>query len=625
MRTFTLLTLLVACGGDTLGGRDAGHDAGQDASVDAPASDAGRDVGVDAFVPPDTGPDLGPPDAGVGLVPVPPPAPPTFDDVIDTISVAVTTGTGVSAATDDGVDLCVNATDCFHINVPDVDDRERGNTDALHFEGLAIPRSSVTGITLRTRSPLDTDNDRWTPTCLEVRFDGEPVYCERELPHIGTGSSSGEVASFTDPEGLHQDCVTCWDGALTHGPVQGAHTTDAARVWVRSDATRRVGLRMDREGSLSDASPLVAWVAPRPATDFSETLHVEGLRPGERYDYRVEVLDEDGATLDASAIHSLNTAPPDSSRAPLRLALASCSRQVDQPTAGALHAFEPDLFFFLGDIHYANSRHRDAHRWHYRRFRGVPERAALLAETATIASWDDHDFVGNNSNGICAGRDEAIGAFDEAWPNPPMGIDGTPGTFFRHRVGAVEFVALDCRTYRPDVGDGGRRCDLDESPPTLDPARGPIGAAQWTWAMDALAASDATFKFLSCGSRFTMQGSLDSWRAFPEAQTALMGEIASRGIEGVVLLSGDIHRSEIRRVPRSSAYDLYELTASPLANTNSGCGGADPERLYCLDAGNSFVTVDVDPAADDPTLTARVHDASGGIRFEHTILRSELR
>ena len=36
----------------------------------------------------------------------------------------------------------------------------------------------------------------------------------------------------------------------------------------------------------------------------------------------------------------------------------------------------------LGDIHYANSREQEAHRWHYRRFRDIEERAELLALSA---------------------------------------------------------------------------------------------------------------------------------------------------------------------------------------------------------------------------------------------------
>jgi len=205
-----------------------------------------------------------------------------------------------------------------------------------------------------------------------------------------------------------------------------------------------------------------------------------------------------------------------------------------------------------------------------------------------------------------------------------MGTAGTPGVFYQQRWGAVELFALDCRMYRPDVGDGGRRCEDDPAPPTLDASEGPIGAAQRMWAVDAIAASDATFKLVSCGSQFTLDGSLDSWRAFPEARDAFFDALAARDVEGLVLLSGDIHRSEVRTIARPGSYDVPELTSSPLANTRSGCGGDGSERSFCFNDDSSYLVMHIDPSAADPTLTVRVHDVDGLMRYEETILRSSL-
>lgn len=609
-RALALAVLLVACDSDPAA--DAGPDA-------APRSDAAlADGGPDATLPdPDAAlVDAGP---GSGLVPVDPPPDPVFPDVIDTISVTLRTATTMSAGTNDPIELCVTDTQCFDLDTPDIDDRQDGLVDVLHFAGLGLPRAMVDQVTLRTRSPAGADNDRFTPACLELRFDGEPVYCNDAIgAHLGTGTTAGEVRSWTDPAGLHEACTTCWGGTLTHGPIQGAHEVDTVRVWVRADATRRVGLRM-AEGPLDDASPIVAWALPRPADDFTAVLEVSGLRPGQAYRYRVEV---DGDATQPS--REIATAPPPEDRSPIRFALGSCTRETSQPAFAPLLAADPDVFLFLGDIHYANSRHRDAHRWRYRLFRGIPARAAFLAEVPTLASWDDHDFVGNNSTGTCAGRDEALEAFTEAWANPPMGTADAPGTFFRHRWGAVEFIVLDCRMYRPDVGDPGRVCEDDPAPPVLDAADGLLGRAQWTWAVEAIASSDAVFKLVSCGSRWTLEGSLDSWASFGSARDAFFADLDARGVEGLVLLSGDIHRSEVRTIPRASSYDLPELTSSPLANSRSSCGAGDGERTFCFDGANSYLVVDVDPGATDPTLTARVHDGAGALLYEQTFLRSAL-
>ena len=89
----------------------------------------------------------------------------------------------------------------------------------------------------------------------------------------------------------------------------------------------------------------------------------------------------------------------------------------------------------MGDNHYTNTRHIDALRWHYRRFRNVPERANMLANVPTMATWDDHDFLANNSNRTCLNRDAALDAFTEYWANPSAGLPATPGVFFNYRYG----------------------------------------------------------------------------------------------------------------------------------------------------------------------------------------------
>lgn len=621
-RIVPFAVLLLACGEGS--DRDAGVDAGggMDGAVsldggghdagDAGAADAGGDAGAA-----DAGVDAGP--AG-GLVPVDPPPDPTFPDVIDTLSIAVRTGTNPNAGTNDPIELCVSDTQCFDLDTPDIDDRQDGLVDVFHFAGLGLPRAMVDRVTLRTRSPSTIDNDRWTPACLGLRFDGEPVYCNDAIGvHIGTGSSIGEVPSWTDPAGLHEACTTCWDRTLTHGPVQGGSESDTVRVWVRADATRPVALRM-ADGALGDDSPIVAWALPRPADDFTAVFEVSGLEPGHDYRYRVEVDGDRGQPS-----HRISTAPAPDDRSPMRFTFGSCTRDLTQPAFAPMLADEPDVFLFIGDTHYANSRHQAAHRWRYRQFRAIPERAAFLAETPTLSGWDDHDFVGNNATGTCAGRDEGLRAFAEYWANPPMGTADTPGVFYRHRWGGVELFVLDGRMYRPEVGDPERRCEDDPSPPTLDPADGLLGRAQWTWAVDAIASSDAVFKIVSCGSQWTLDGSRDSWASFPAARDAFLAELDARGVEGLVLLSGDIHRSEVRTIHRAGgAYDIPELTSSPIANVRSSCGASRAERSYCIDDDTSYLVVDVDPGAVDPSLTVRVRDGSGALRHEQTFLRSAL-
>ncbi len=604
--------LMVACG-------DAGQISIQETDTDVldmtipdVATDSTQDIVEDIDTPEDMGTS-----GQIRAAEIPPR--PTVPARINHLTVTVRTATITNAETDAPAQICVNATTCYALDVPDINDRENGQVDVYHIRNLDLARTALDRMTLETRSPLNENNDRWTPACVDIRVDGEPVYCNAAIPvHIGTGGSQNEVPSWTDPAGLTEQCQTCWTSGLTHGPLLGPSSPTSVRVTVRTDATRLTGLRLGTTPDLSDAV-VAAWAWPMSEDDFTADLVVEGLKPGTEYFYRVEVDEK----ID-QPVRSVFTAPPSDSTAPMRIAYGSCTREVAQPIFDAISATNPDVFLFVGDNNYASTHHRDALRWHYRRFRNVPERANLVANVPTFATWDDHDFLANNSDGTCLNRHEALAAFKEYWANPAHGLPEAPATFFNQRWGAAEFFVLDCRMFRPDVNDPAKRCEPDPNPPSLARADGPLGPVQEAWLIDQLRASDATFKFLVCGSRLTPEGSLDSWAAFPAAQARLFSAIDTHNIDGVVHLSGDVHRSVFTSIP-APAYAIPELISSPLSNTRSNCNPNTTLDRTCYNTTNSFVTLDIDPTLSDPTLTAKILDDAGREQASWTIRHSELR
>jgi len=534
---------------------------------------------------------------------------------VGTLTVAVRTGPADAAGSSDPIELCLTETACFDLNVPHADDRQVGAVDELHFEGVDLPRSAVDRVVLRSKSDPASDNDRWTPACLHLRFDGEPVYCNGAIGvHIGTGNSMNEVASWSDPNGLHQGCRSCWgDRTLTHGPMLGAPAPNGARVWVRTDATRSVGLRVGERRDLDDGV-LVDWARPGPDSDFTAVLAVEGLDAERAYFYRVEVAG-DGAQP---------ARPLRAARAPsvgsFRMGFGSCTDFRPAPVFTHAAAADLDLFLFAGDNHYGNAQHVAGHRWHYRRLRTIAERTNLQAGVPSLAIWDDHDFLANNSHGGCARPDHALRGFEEYWANPSYGLPDVPGVFFRHREGPMELFALDCRTYRPDVGDPESECRLAADPPELPMSGGPIGHAQLDWLIDGVSRSDAPFKLIACGSRFTAEGSLDSWAPFHEARAALHQRLHDARAEGVVFLSGDVHRTVFRTNPRAEGYPIPELSSSPaaLAPRARSCPQERGQR-FCLRENNAVIL-----ELTGETLTAIVIDEAGDERHRWVIDHADL-
>ncbi len=518
-----------------------------------------------------------------GPIAAPQPPPPSFPSTIDTVSITIVTADLAYAGTDENqLSVCLSDTDCFSLDTPELNDHERGETNVHHYEGTGLPRASVDRVQIRSANGVD----RWEPSCLAVQFDGEPVFCS-PLTGLQFGEESDELQSWTAPNGLSLDCTSCDPDVLTHGPMIGALEPDGGRIWARTDATRLLGLRVSETSDLTDAV-VVDWAWTSPLNDYSATLQVGNLAPDTLYWYGVQVDGE----LKGPA-RELTTAPPLGASGAMSFAFGSCSKVEDQPIFAVIAAEDPDYFVFVGDNHYGNTGVTDALRWHYRWSLERPERADLLATTPTIAIWDDHDYVGNNTDATGVGRDNALRVFGEYWANPSVGTAALPGVFFRQSHGDVDFFMLDDRYHR----------GLDDSI---------LGAAQQQWLIDELAASTATFKLVASGSQWTADGSNDSWASFVTQRDVIFDSIRDAGIDGVVLLSGDVHRSEFRVIERASAggYDLPELTSSPLANVNSPCPN-EAEILACEDSDDYFVVVDIDTLAADPTLQARMIDASG--------------
>ena len=519
----------------------------------------------------------------VGPIAAPQPPAPTFPTTIDTLSITILTADVAFAGTDDNaLSVCLSETDCFSLDTPELNDHERGETNVHHYEGAALPRANVDRVEIRSVNGVD----RWEPSCMAVQFDGEPVFCSA-LTGLQFGEESDELQSWIAPNGLSLDCTSCDPDVLTHGPMIGALEPDGGRVWARTDATRLVGLRVAVTSDLTDAV-VVDWAWTTPTDDYAATLQVGNLAPDTLYWYGVEVDGE----LKGPA-RELTTGPPAGAPGTMSFAFGSCSKVEDQPIFASIAAEDPDYFLFVGDNHYANTAVIDALRWWYRWSLERPERADLAATTPTIAIWDDHDYVGNNTDATAPGRDNALRVFGEYWANPSVGTSSVPGVFFRQSHGDVDFFMLDDRYHR----------GLDDSI---------LGSAQQQWLIDELAASTATFKFVASGSQWTADGSNDSWASFVTQRDVIFDSIRDSQIDGVVLLSGDVHRSEFRVIERASAggYDLPELTSSPLATTNSPCPN-ESEILSCEDSGDYFMVVDVDTLAADPTLEARMLDVNG--------------
>ena len=385
---------------------------------------------------------------------------------------------------------------------------------------------------------------------------------------------------------------------LTHGPFLGHVSEHEAHVWARA----------------VDPGPYRLTVSP---TDEDER-HVDAVASREHdlcLKWRVTDLDADAgyrftvtADGDPLASGTLWTAPPPERPAAISLAFASCvdeRRFPDQPGWDVMAERGADAVVLLGDTPYIDSTELEVQRRRYREFYSIEPLARLLRGTSLYATWDDHDFGRNDTDGLLAGRERSRQAFVEYHAGPQFG-DGEEGIYSSFRRGPVEVFLIDARWFA-----NVETSPVDEDAPSL------LGATQWRWLTTRIASSTATFKLLCTGMIWndaTRPLKTDHWGTYHVERDALFRFLGDEEISGVVLIAGDIHRSRVieHATTESAGYRLTELITSPLANRVIELANA-PHPGLRWDAGvpDTFLMIDADSTVGPPTLTARFLDSAG--------------
>ncbi len=535
----------------------------------------------------------------------------------------------VDAAT---MELCLTADDCFSLTRSGrVEDGRREN-GPLQFEvsahdAVSLVREDVDRFELRSASEA-----AFRPQCLSVSFDGEPALCTKNFEgNLGTSAAFGAQTG--------SDCESCFerdgdvDLTLTHGPFVGARDAQLgqAHVWLRTDASRLVEVHVSPTPDMAGAR-LAASVVPSASDDFTAELVLDALAAGGLYYYRITV---DGVVHATSAddvwhpggVYRLQMPPPAGEAGRFTFALSSCARMFKHGNYDAVRDSEPAFWLNVGDYHYGNVLQtrftdeegklprisdeqvraaRDELRWWYRSAHW--EKPTVLASVPLLNTWDDHDYGGGTAeaHGEMTGKQETRQVFLEYMANGDRSRSASdPAVYFQSTYGDVDIFVLDPRYHRPKLVT-----NADGQLVAPDPAADPLGAEQSDWLVQGLAASDATFKFIAAGTRF-YGGSDKGWLPFLEARDALLARIVAENITGVVLLAGGPHVSEYRRF-EAAGRTWHELGASPISSglSEGGCAGA-AGQFACYDQIKNFLLLDVDTAAADPTLRARVMTFDG--------------
>lgn len=414
---------------------------------------------------------------------------------------------------------------------------------------------------------------------------------------------------------------------LVHGPLLGSVTPVAARVWVRTENESKVEVRLSRSGNFAEPDARATGTT-RSAEDYTAVLAVDGLTPQTTYQYQLWI---GGQPVPRGTDWHFTTFPSDEDRGVVRVAFGGCAQYEprNERMWDVIRLREPQAFMILGDNVYIDlpQVQNPFLDYTYYRRQSRPEFRRLVAGVPVYAIWDDHDagiddvFLGPYPDKP-AWKVDFFRLFRRNWNNPSYGAEPErPGVWFKFRIGEVEFFMLDGRYYRENY---------------LKPNPSMLGPVQKKWLLDSLAKSTATFKVLvspvawaddAKAKSVTGVGekieASDIWGGFKAEREEIFDFLADRRMEGVLLVSGDRHRADLRKNERTRGYPLYELMCSWLTNPQ-GTGSAG-HPLWEYTTGPSFALLTFDTTKTDPTLAMEVSTITGEPVLKLTLKLSEMR
>lgn len=418
---------------------------------------------------------------------------------------------------------------------------------------------------------------------------------------------------------------------LQSGPMVGYSTMREALLWVQTTKAAKVHFEyFDKENPKKRFSTETY----RTSADkgFVAKLIANQILPGKKYNYEVfvngkKVKKNYPMEFQSQTLWQWRTDPPE-----VNFAIGSCvyvnETRFDRPGTPygsnyeiftSIHKKKPDFMVWLGDNTYLreadwNSRTGFLHR--YTHTRSLKELQPLLGSAHHYATWDDHDFGPNNSDGSFPLKKTATEMFKLFWGNPNYDVIDKGGISGSFQWADLDFFLLDNRYYRTaNRNYTGKRQML--------------GKAQIDWLINALSASRAPFKFIVVGNQvLSNDAGYENYAIFSEERNYLLNKIREAKIEGVIFLDGDRHHTVLSKMQENSyVYPLYDLTCSPLT---SGYNNNQEElNTYSLKetlvGQHNFGMMNVSGPRRDRVLTIQINDKDGKELWTKKIKASELR
>ncbi len=314
-----------------------------------------------------------------------------------------------------------------------------------------------------------------------------------------------------------------------------------------------------------------------------------------------------------------------------RIGFGSCARQdKPQPIWDQVNRWAPELFIFLGDNIYGDTRDMAVLRGKYGQLAAQPGFQTLSRQSAVIATWDDHDYGENDAGAEYPQRAASRQIFLDFWgvpsSHPRRSNGGIYGAYYYGPPGRrVQVILPDNRSFRsPLLGYSVEPPDRGQYLVNSDPAATMLGAAQWAWLENELRQPADLRIFASSTQVLPDAPGYEAWINFQADHQRLLDLVRFVRVENLVIISGDTHYAELSRLDRPGAYPLVELTSSGLTEVWP-VFGPNRNRIARAPLAPNYGRISIDWDGPAPGLTLEAVMLDGSIGISRRVSFAELR
>jgi len=313
------------------------------------------------------------------------------------------------------------------------------------------------------------------------------------------------------------------------------------------------------------------------------------------------------------------------------IAFGSCAKQYENLSIfDTIVTHKPDLFIFLGDNIYGDTKNMDTLRNKYAQLNANKSFKNLKKSTPIVATWDDHDYGWNDAGKEYPFKKQSKEIFLEFFNEPKKSLrrthDGIYHSYnYKYADKILQVIMLDVRTFRDGLKPYNGDFDDDERysfyekefSPVMDKDSTFLGNEQWNWLENELK-KFADIRLICSGNQFGIEwNSYESWANFPYEREKMLDLIKETKANGVIFLTGDVHYSEISKL-ETSFYPIYDFTSSGLTSKWK-FATPNKNRIEGPVMDNHFGLLTINWGSRDPKIKMENWDIYNNQRFELTI------